>query len=63
MGTLDKMTGKGLEGMKTRADKLALIERLRAMGFSEKEIEYNFSQSDKDLDLSEEEKHSLLKLK
>lgn len=61
MGTLDKMTGKGLEGMKIRADKLALIEKLRAMGFSEKEIEYNFSQSDKNLNLTEEEKLRLLK--
>ncbi len=57
MGTQEIMTGKGLEGMKTRAEKLALIEKLRALGYSEKEIEYNFSQSDKKLDMPDEDKH------
>ncbi len=61
MGTQEKMTGKGLEGMKTRAEKLALIEKLRAMGFTEQEIEYNFSQSDKNLDLPDEDKQTYTK--
>lgn len=51
------MEDKGLETMKSRAERLALIEKLRAMGFTEQEIEYNFSKSDKDLDMPEEDKH------
>jgi len=61
MGTHIVMIEKGLEVMKTRAEKLALIEKLRAMGFSEEEIVYNFSESDKDLDIPEESKHIQLK--
>lgn len=57
MGTQIIMEDKGLETMKSRAERLALIEKLRAMGFTEQEIEYNFSKSDKDLDMPEEDKH------
>lgn len=57
MGTQVIMEDKGLETMKSRAERMALIEKLRAMGFSEQEIEYNFSQSDKDLDIPNEDKH------
>lgn len=57
MGTNIIMKEKGLEAMKTRTEKFALIEKLRAMGFSEEEIEYNFSKSDKKLDMEESEKH------
>lgn len=58
MGTQVIMEDKGLETMKSRAERLALIEKLRSMGFTEQEIEYNFSKSDKDLDMPEEEKHN-----
>lgn len=61
MGTQIIMEDKGLESMKCRAERLALIEKLRAMGFTEQEIEYNFSKSDKDLDMPEEDKHIHLK--
>lgn len=61
MGTQIIMEEKGLESMKSRTERLALIEKLRAMGFTEQEIEYNFSKSDKDLDMPEEEKHIHLK--
>ena len=57
MGTEIIMEEKGLEAMKTRTEKLALIEKLRGMGFTEQEIEYNFSISDKKLDMEESEKH------
>ena len=61
MGTQVIMEDKGLETMKTRADRLALIEKLRAMGFTEQEIKFNFSKSDKNLDIPEEGKHNPLK--
>lgn len=61
MGTQIIMEDKGLETMKSRAERLALIEKLRAMGFTEQEIEYNFSTSDKKLDMPDEDKHIHLK--
>jgi hypothetical protein len=57
MDTEKIMEDKGLEAMKIRAEKLALIEKLRNMGFTDKEIEYNFSKSDKNLSLDEEDKN------
>ncbi len=43
---------KTKEGLKIRAQRLALIEKLRLMGFSEQEIEYNFSKSEKEVSTS-----------
>lgn len=56
MDNQDFIEGKAKEELKNRSQKLALIEKLRAMGFTEKEIEYNFSKSDKDLGYSFKDK-------
>ncbi len=42
-----EMEEKGQEVMNNRILKLSLIDKLRSMGFTEQEIEYNFSQSDR----------------
>lgn len=47
---------KNLTPINNRVEKMTLIEKLREMGFSEQEIEYNFSQSDKELELSGSQK-------
>jgi len=43
---------KTKEELKIRTQRLALIEKLRSMGFTEKEIEYNFSKSEKEINTS-----------
>ena len=47
MDNLDLVEDKAKEELKIRAERLILIEKLRSMGFSEKEIEFNFSNSTK----------------
>ena len=49
MKNKEEKEDKAQESMKNRAIRLSLIEKLRSMGFTEQEIEYNFSKSDKDL--------------
>ncbi len=43
---------KTKEELEIRAQRLFLIEKLRSMGFTEKEIEYNFSKSKKEINTS-----------
>lgn len=45
MDTKDWTTGKGKDGLKNRIVKKSLIERLKSMGFSDKKIEFIFSES------------------
>lgn len=45
MENQDILEDKVKTDMKNRAQRIALKERLRAMGFSEEEIKYNFSSS------------------
>lgn len=52
-----KIEERNREAMKSRAEKMILIEKLRSMGFSDQEIDYNFSQSDKNLDMEDSDKH------
>ena len=54
----EEMEEKGQEVMNNRILKLSLIEKLRAMGFTEQEIEYNFSQSNKSSEDKERRKNS-----
>ncbi len=52
MNNLELIEDKTKEELKIRAQRIALIEKLRSMGFSEKEIEYNFSKSKKEINTS-----------
>jgi len=47
MDNFELIEDKARKELKIRTQRLALIEKLRSMGFSEKEIEYNFSKSSK----------------
>ncbi len=52
MNDLELIKDKTKDELKIRTQRLALIEKLRSMGFSEEEIEYNFSKSEKEINTS-----------
>ena len=56
MDNQDYIEEKAQEELNIKAQKLVLIEKLRAMGFSEEEIEYNFSKSDRALSFTLKDK-------